>query len=180
LRQSARPPQPRIPTPSQVDSARILRTRIFNCLHGLPGGRTSRAISSHETAPAGGGLFDAAGSPEADGATWPVDGSNANPPAALLRCALVGDPAGGSTGPATPPLISSRIASSTFSGSSTTSRFGATTTYPLKAVGLEGIKTVTFSSPTLSLSGLSPAPVTSPTDQMPLSCGRTATTRLPA
>ena len=57
------------------------------------------------------------------------------------------------------------MASSTLSGRSTTVCRGTTTTYPLNAVGLEGIKTVSMSSPTESLSGRMLCAVTSPIDQ---------------
>ena len=52
-----------------------------------------------------------------------------------------------SGGATTPPLISNLIASSTFSGNSTTFLRGTTNTYPVNAVGVEGTNTVTMSSP---------------------------------
>ena len=55
-------------------------------------------------------------------------------------------------GAITPPLMSNRIASSTVMGNSTTVLRGATSTYPLNAVGLLGTNTVTMSSPVESLS----------------------------
>src|ERR1700733_2160062 len=64
-----------------------------------------------------------------------------------LETTRISDP-----GAITPPLTSSRIASSTFSGSSTTDSFGTTSTYPLNAVGLLGTNTVTISCPVASAS----------------------------
>src|SRR5207244_1650344 len=82
-----------------------------------------------------------------------VDGMHGAPPMGMLP------------GVITPPLTSSRIASSTFRGNSTIASRGTTTTYPLNDVGVDGMKTVTMSCPTASFSGLTPPPVTRPIDQ---------------